>query len=233
MKLPAFQFYPGDWRKDPGVQSLNYHDRGVWMEILCLMFESEHRGKLMLNGASMPDEALARLLGLDKQILTTTLTTLLTYGVASRDEGTGALTCRRMVRDEELRKVRSESGKMGGNPSLLKQIPTTGDKQSSTSRDNQIPTPSSSTSVDSHKGAVSTPSLADTFAAAEMSGVPRDVAETFWNEMESCGWIDRAQRPVHKWQSALKAYGNKWQANNHQRRQSTHQPPKERPRAQL
>lgn len=119
-KIPAFQFYPADWRKDPGVQALSYHDRGVWFEILCLMHESEQRGRLLLNGKPMPDEGLARLLGLDKQILTKTLSTLLQYGVASRD-ASSALVCRRMIRDEELRKTRAEAGKMGGNPILLKQ----------------------------------------------------------------------------------------------------------------
>jgi hypothetical protein len=138
MKLPAFQFYPGDWRKDPGVQALDFHDRGVWFEVLCLMHESEERGKLTLNGAPMPEDALARLLGLDKQILTTTLTTLLTYGVASRCDESGAIICRRMIRDENLRKIRANAGKMGGNPVLLKQNPTTHLKQ--------IPTPSSSSS---------------------------------------------------------------------------------------
>lgn len=124
MKLPALQFYPGDWRKDPGVQSLNYFDRGVWFEILCLMHESSERGKLLLNGNPMPDDALATILGLDKQILTTTLNTLLTYGVASRDEETGALVNRRMVKDETLRQIRTEAGKKGGNPVLVKQKPT-------------------------------------------------------------------------------------------------------------
>jgi hypothetical protein len=138
MKLPSLQFYPGDWKKDPGVQSLSYEDRGIWFEIMLLMFESSERGKLMLNGKPMPDDALARLLGLDKQILTTTITTLLTYGVASREENSGALICRRMVRDEEIRKTRADCGKLGGNPILVKQIPTTGVKQ--------IPTPSSSSS---------------------------------------------------------------------------------------
>jgi hypothetical protein len=140
-KLPAFQFYPGDWRKDVGVQSLDYFDRGVWHEMLCLMHESERRGVLVLNGKAMPDEGLARLLGLDKQKLTTTLTTLLTSGVASREPETGAVFCRRMVRDERLREVRAEAGKMGGNPVLLNQKSTTGDKQKST------PSSSSSSSI--------------------------------------------------------------------------------------
>lgn len=138
-KLPAIQFYPGDWKKDIGVQSLSFHDRGVWFEILLLMHESEQRGILILNGQAMSEDALSRIIGLDKQNLTTTLTNLLTYGVASRDDATGALMSRRMVRDENLRKVRQESGKLGGNPVLVKQIPTTGDKQ--------IPTPSSSSST--------------------------------------------------------------------------------------
>lgn len=147
MKLPALQFYPGDWRKDPGVQSLNYFDRGVWFEILCLMHESSERGKLLLNGQPMPDDALATILGLDKQILTTTLNTLLTYGVASRDEETGAIINRRMVKDEHLRFVRAEAGKKGGNPVLVKQSPTKPDKQKPTTRVKQNPTPSSSSSV--------------------------------------------------------------------------------------
>jgi hypothetical protein len=109
--------------------------------MICLMHESENRGKLTLNGRPMPEDALARLLGLDKQILTTTLTTLLTYGVASTCEETGAIMCRRMIRDENLRQIRTEAGKKGGNPVLLKQNPTTGLKQN--------PTPSSSSSSSS------------------------------------------------------------------------------------
>jgi hypothetical protein len=142
-KIPAFQFYPADWRKDPAVQSLSYHDKGIWFEILCLMHESEERGKLLLNGKPMPDEALARLLGLDKQILTKTLTKLLEYGVASRDEQ-GALFSRRMVRDETLRKIRTEAGKKGGNPNLVNQNSTKQKKQV-----NQNSTPSSSSSISS------------------------------------------------------------------------------------
>lgn len=117
-KLPAFQFYPADWRKDPGVQSLSFHDRGVWFEILCLMHESEQRGKLLLGGQPMPDAALARLLGLDKQNLTNTLNTLISYGVASRCDKSGALMSRRMVRDEESRNKSKEAGHLGGNPKL-------------------------------------------------------------------------------------------------------------------
>jgi hypothetical protein len=97
----------------------------------------------------MPDLALANLLGIPVLDLQKTLEILLDFGVADRDKN-GALINRRMIRDEKLRKIRSESGKKGGNPALvappetkdesvlLNQIPTTPLKQ--------IPTPSSSSS---------------------------------------------------------------------------------------
>ena len=123
-KLPSFQFYPGDWRKDPGVQSLSYHDRGVWFEMLCLMHESEQRGRLTLNGASMPEDALARLLGVPQQLLHTTISTLIKFGVCSWDPESGCLLNRRMVRDEEIRQSRAAGGRLGGgNPNFKKGEP--------------------------------------------------------------------------------------------------------------
>ncbi|GAB3838676.1 hypothetical protein [Hymenobacter jeollabukensis] len=143
MKLPAMQFYPGDWHKDQGVQALDLMQRGAWFELLLMMHDSDERGVLLVNGQPMPDAVVARRLGLDNQTANQILTILLTYGVASRRESDGALYCRRMVRDERLRQIRQEAGRKGGNPRLLnqtdKQIPTTGDKQ--------MPTPSFSSSL--------------------------------------------------------------------------------------
>lgn len=36
---PAFQFYPGDWRKDPGVSRLSLMARGAWIELILDMYE--------------------------------------------------------------------------------------------------------------------------------------------------------------------------------------------------
>lgn len=140
-KMPSFQFYPADWRKDPAIQSLDYETRGVWFEMLCIMHESKERGVLLLNGYVMPEDALARLLGLDNQKLSECITKLLTYGVAKRRISDGAIFNKRMVEDERLCEIRRNAGKMGGNPALLNQNPTTGDNQNST--------PSSSSSFSS------------------------------------------------------------------------------------
>ena len=122
-KLPAFQWYAGDWRKDLAVQSLSFHDRGVWREMLDLMHDSERRGVLVLNGRAMTDDQISRAIGLDNQSFNQTLGRLLTSGVASREEETGAIFNRRMVRDEEIRKIRTCAGLKGGNPNLLNQTP--------------------------------------------------------------------------------------------------------------
>ncbi len=113
-KRPAFQFYIGDWRKDPGVQALDYEARGVWLEMLLLMHESDDRGRLLLNGRPMPDQALARNLGITEASLKQIVSKIEGYGVASRDPETGALYCRRMVRDEDLRQKKVEAGRKGG-----------------------------------------------------------------------------------------------------------------------
>lgn len=149
-KLPAFQFYPADWRKDPGVQALSFHERGVWFEMLCIMHESESRGKLLLNGKAMPIDALARTLGILKQDLEIVLNKLLEYGVASKNTSTGVIFSRRMVKDERIRNIRRKCGEMGGNPNLVKQKPTT--------RVKQKPTPSSSSSSSNLKEPLTPPS---------------------------------------------------------------------------
>ena len=152
MKLPAIQFYPGDWHKDQGVQALDLLQRGAWFELLLMMHDSDERGVLLVNGAPMPDAVIARRLGLDNQSANQILTTLLTYGVASRRDPDGALFCRRMVKDERLRQVRTESGKKGGNPRLLNQTANQPPKQTPTTGVKQIPTPSPSSSITSSIG---------------------------------------------------------------------------------
>jgi hypothetical protein len=191
-KLPAFQFYPADWRKDPGVQALGYFERGVWFEILCLMHESEQRGKLLLNGKPMPNEALARLLGLDKQILTKALSVLLDYGVASYDQQ-NALISRRMVRDEQIRQIRTEAGKLGGNPNLVNQNPTKTKKEV-----NQNSTPSSSSSSSTTKEKESN-SYELPKKAAKAAATPKQTDDEFLDELKD--------NSVYEQINVIKEYG--------------------------
>lgn len=192
MKLPAFQFYPADWRKDPGVQSLDFETRGVWFEMLCLMHESEQRGVLLLNGRPMPVEALARLLGLDNQKTTTALTTLTTYGVARVRPEDGAIYSKRMVNDEKLRQIRKDAGSKGGNPVLV--------KQKSTTPDNQNPTPSSSSSSSNTPLPPKPPALPS--LGLEVETTPSPISP---EQAEIGSWFNR--RPTTPWsEKELKAW---------------------------
>jgi hypothetical protein len=119
-KLPAFQFYPQDWRSDIGVQSLSLDDRMIWFEMLCVMHESDDRGKLILNGKPMPDEVVARLIGIDVKRYKKALIKIEHANVVSRDGD--LLFNRRMVHDNHLINVRRECGKQGGNPKIKNMV---------------------------------------------------------------------------------------------------------------
>lgn len=101
-KLPAFQFYPGDWMKDPSVRSLSLEARGLWIDLICLMFEAEPRGYLTLNGRPMTTEEIARATGQTCDNVRTIVGQLRDSGTVSTDEK-GRIFCRRLVRDQKKR----------------------------------------------------------------------------------------------------------------------------------
>jgi hypothetical protein len=59
-KYPGFMFYHGDWMKDPALSICSAAARGVWMDVICLMFESPKRGFLITeNGIPWTLEQIA------------------------------------------------------------------------------------------------------------------------------------------------------------------------------
>ncbi len=117
MKLPSFQFYPGDWMKDPALRSVSLEARGLWIDMLCLLFESGRRGYLQhATGKPVSDEQLARMTGGSAEQVSRLLRELEDSGVFSRTEH-GMIYSRRMIRDERKRAACSDAGKKGGgNP---------------------------------------------------------------------------------------------------------------------
>jgi len=143
-KLPALQFYPADWRKDIGVQSLSLEDRAIWFEMICIMHESEQRGKLVINGKPMTDEMVARLIGISEKKYKKSKEKMENFGVFSVSDG--VVFNRRMVRDEYIRNVRIAAGSKGGNPNLTKNLDNQKINQTHEQTDKQNTTPSSSSS---------------------------------------------------------------------------------------
>ena len=53
-KAPAFQFYVKDWLADVELQAASASTRGVWINALCLMWESRTRGTISGHTPVMP-----------------------------------------------------------------------------------------------------------------------------------------------------------------------------------
>jgi hypothetical protein len=45
-KQPAFQFYPADWLKDTELQMCSMSTQGIWINLLCRMWQQKERGKI-------------------------------------------------------------------------------------------------------------------------------------------------------------------------------------------
>ena len=108
-------FYPGDWRKDPAVQSLDYESRGVWFELICIMWECPERGRLLLENRAMTTTEISHILGLSVGKTEEVLTNLLSKGVAKKDPETGVIYCKRITDEQHIKKVRAIAGSIGGS----------------------------------------------------------------------------------------------------------------------
>jgi hypothetical protein len=115
-KLPAYQWYPGDWLKDPNVRLLTLEEKGAWRELLDYMWGADERGKMASNGQPWPISRIARLLSIEEPKANQIITTLIELNVASKDPETGIIFSRRQVRFKDLQEIRRENGKKGGRP---------------------------------------------------------------------------------------------------------------------
>ena len=150
-KLPAIQFYTGDWLKDEGVNLSSLAAQGLWINMLCYMNASPVRGTLAkANGDPMKCEDLAHLVRLTKQKCQELLDELVKNNVPSVDMvGDDPMyKSRRMVADEAMRQRCAEGGrKGGGNPQFQSKAQRLKGSSSSISPSSSTST-SISTSID-------------------------------------------------------------------------------------
>lgn len=121
-KQPSFQFYPGDWMKDPELRVCSHFARGLLVDLLCAMFEAKHRGRLAMADNVTPwtnEQIVGLSSGSTPHTKLEALQELEAAGVLKRDEH-GVLYSARMVRDEEIRLARAESGSKGGSKTQAK-----------------------------------------------------------------------------------------------------------------
>jgi uncharacterized phage protein (TIGR02220 family) len=84
--------------------------------MICIMHQAEPYGHLVVNGQPIKAETLGRMVGAKVGEVIRWQAELEQAGVFDREGDT--IISRRMVRDETIRKLRAEGGKLGGNPAL-------------------------------------------------------------------------------------------------------------------
>lgn len=100
MKLPYFPFYPGDWKKDQALSLCTPSTRGIWIDLLCAMHESDRSGQI-----TGTPEQLARLSRCTAVELDAALADFRLHRVADVTERDGLVTLvnRRMKREAKIR----------------------------------------------------------------------------------------------------------------------------------
>lgn len=131
MKRPSFQFYPADWRNNAKLRRCSWEARGVWIELLGLLHDSDNYGVL-----TWPLKEIALALGAPMKALKELVDKGVLYGVdkgvcdpfvytprSGRKNGEPVALVPaqqgpvwfspRMVRDEYVRTIRGENSRFG------------------------------------------------------------------------------------------------------------------------
>jgi hypothetical protein len=115
---PYIKFYPRDWLGDSALRMISPDERGVWIDLLCLMAGGTPYGHLALNGKPLTDEAVSRAVGVEIGRFRDILASLECHGIPSRTPE-GVLYSRRLVREHSrFISCREFGRKGGGNPAL-------------------------------------------------------------------------------------------------------------------
>jgi hypothetical protein len=115
-KLWWMPFEVAAWLSDPALRQCSIEARGVWIDMLCVMWKNSPQGYFV--GSAQPDfiPRLSRLTGVGVDRLGALIEELRAGGVFSTSEG-NEIYSRRMVKEAELRAARSRAGRAGGQAS--------------------------------------------------------------------------------------------------------------------
>ena len=165
-KLPSMQMYPGDWLKDPALRLCSTAARGVWADMLMLMFESPERGVLRVkNGSVLHPIAIKNIAKSIQGAREKDVRELITNGVAKVARKDGAIYSKRLVRDELKRRHKAQAGSKGGKQTPSKPEANTQAKRGSSS------STSSSASTSREETAETTTPLPPSDVPLEVGGV--------------------------------------------------------------
>lgn len=204
--LPAMPFYIGDWKKDPAVSILTKEQRMLWFEMIMLMWESQERGYLTINGKPMTESMLCSSLNLDNLSLTSWLTYAKNINLYSIRED-GAIYSRKIIHIIELSKKRENAGKKGGNPKLVNHSLTTRLTSSPTFAYANAETENETETEDEVKAKRSfkKPKLEQIVEYCKEINSSVD-PEQFFHNYESTDWVKANGQKVMNWKSTIRTW---------------------------
>ena len=104
----------GEWLS-PSMRVLPPDVRGLWVDLLCCMWESSERGVMVKsNQVAYTKQEIIRIIGVDATGSDSWLDLLVENGFCAVRESDGAYYSRHIVREENIRAKRREAGKKGG-----------------------------------------------------------------------------------------------------------------------
>src|SRR6202035_2711308 len=110
------KFYPADWR-DALLRNCSLGARGLWIDLMTYMHESEPYGHLLIAGRPPAINTIALHLARPAAEVKRAMEELEANGVFSKT-GDGIIFSRRMVRDFQKAERDKAFGREGGNPAL-------------------------------------------------------------------------------------------------------------------
>jgi hypothetical protein len=146
--MPWQKWYWPDWLADNEVRACSLAARGLWMDMLALMWQADPQGHLLVSEKPVTAEMLARRVGESPEVVKACLAELEAAGVFSLTEQQ-VIFSRRMVREAQKAEKCSVAGQSGGgNPELQRSPQRSFQRSDQTS----LQTPSASASASSVSG---------------------------------------------------------------------------------
>lgn len=97
----GFIFHPEDWLSDARLAMCSYATKGVWMDLLCYMYQSKRGGYLMIDGKALSKSDVEKMLKCrSSEEFESIWNELLTHGVM-KQHADGTYYSKRMVEDVE------------------------------------------------------------------------------------------------------------------------------------
>ena len=113
-ELPYMRFFTSDWLGSTSLRRVSLAAKGVWIEMLCLMWANTPRGELSRRGKPESIEDIASMIHGDRAQVIAAIKELIEAEVAdTREDGT--IFSRRMVADVSLSETRADAGRRGGS----------------------------------------------------------------------------------------------------------------------